>query len=123
MDRHTRQARLAEVGAEGQARIARAAVAVGADGLAAEISVRYLAGAGAGRLRVRGAALADVAHGIDSSVRVDVDPSIPDSAAPALDLRDPVARAFADGALLALRALRGAIQAGEVGGVVPGDVI
>ncbi|HEY4013671.1 MAG TPA: hypothetical protein VGM06_10050 [Polyangiaceae bacterium] len=120
MDRHARQARLAEVGAAGQARIARAVVDVGASGLAADVAVRYLAGAGAGRVNVRDAALGDVARGIDPGVRVEVEASIPEASTASFDLRDPVAKAFAAGAVLALRALRGAITGEDAAGAVPG---
>jgi hypothetical protein len=111
MSRHGRQTRLVEVGAAGQARIAAATFVVASEGLAAEVATRYLAGAGAGCVRVRDAALRDVAAAIDPAVRVaiaDGDPAI------ALDseLRDPGARAVAQGAREALRALRGALGVG-----------
>lgn len=115
MDRHARQTRLDGVGAAGQARIARTRVDVGLDGLAADVAARYLAGAGVERVRVRTAALGDGARAIDAAVQVEVaaqvDPS-PESDA-SLDLRDPVAREAARGALLALRVLREALAVPE----------
>jgi len=120
MDRHIRQARLAEVGAAGQARIGRAVVDVGASGLEADVAIRYLAGGGVGQVNVRDAALADVARHIDPAVRVGVDANVADAPTTSFDLRDPVARAFARGAVLALRALRAAIAAEGVAGALAG---
>lgn len=114
MDRHDRQARLAEVGSEGQARIAAASVAVRASGLAAEMETRYLAGAGVGRIRVGDPALADVATSIDPAVRVEVDAdavnAVGGDASELRELRDPCAREAARGAREALRALRGILE-------------
>ena len=73
MDRHARQARLAEVGPEGQGRIAAATVEVRAGAFAAEVATRYLAGAGVGRLRVHDGALAAAAAAIDPAVSVEVE--------------------------------------------------
>jgi hypothetical protein len=73
MQRHGRQARLAEVGAEGQARIGRLAVDLDLEGFAADVAVRYLAGAGVGMLRVRDGALAEAARAIDPAVNVATD--------------------------------------------------
>jgi molybdopterin/thiamine biosynthesis adenylyltransferase len=74
--RHDRQARLAEVGAEGQARIARSVVLVPGEGFAADVAVRYLAGAGVARLRVGSGALAETALAVDPAVEVEVDDGI-----------------------------------------------
>lgn len=122
MSRHGRQARLAEVGAAGQARIVAATIDVPMVGLSGEVAARYLAGAGVGRLRVRSAAVAAAAGAIDPSVRVELgdvashrDPT-DDGDGPvssselALDLRDPVAREMAFGARVALRALRAVLD-------------
>ncbi len=125
MSRHGRQARLAEVGATGQARIVAAAIDVPMVGLPGEVAARYLAGAGVGRLRVRSAAVAAAASSIDPSVRVDLEDvashhepmdegegsaSSVTSSELALDLRDPVARDMALGARVALRALRAVLE-------------
>jgi hypothetical protein len=108
--RHTRQARLAEVGADGQGCIARAVVDVSGCGLAAEVTARYLAGAGVSRLRVADDAIAAAARSIDASVQVEVDVSLAAGRAhqPA-ELRDPTARALGAGALAALRAIQEAL--------------
>lgn len=106
MVRHARQARLAGVGAEGQAKIERASVDVGLDGFAADVAARYLAGAGVGRVRVRAAELAEGARALDASVRVEVAPSLEDAELDALGLDAAAARDLARGALCALRALR-----------------
>jgi hypothetical protein len=99
------------VGASGQARIARSRADVGLDGLAADVAARYLAGAGVACIRVRAEALAEGARAIDGAVRVEVTElaAAPEGDA-ATDVRDPVARELARGALLALRALRSALQ-------------
>jgi hypothetical protein len=113
MDRHARQARLAEVGAAGQARIGRAVVDVRLDGFAADVAARYLAGAGVAAVRVRDSALGAGARALDARVRIDVDASLAvaaDSDGGASDLRDPAAREFARGAREALRALRVALH-------------
>jgi hypothetical protein len=118
MERHDRQSRLREVGPDGQARLARACTDVPLDGFAAEIAVRYLAGAGVGRLRVGGAELALTARAIDAAVHVEVVPALAgargaDEAAGALGLRDPTARQAAGGALAALRAIRRVLDGAE----------
>ena|SRR5450432_1300723 len=117
MDRHDRQARLAEIGAAGQSAIAAATVDVETDGLAAEVAARYLAGAGVGCLRVSDRAVAAAAGSIDPAVRVEIvaggharpsSDGAPVTATddPSLALRDPCAREVARGAREALRALR-----------------
>ena len=128
MDRHTRQIRLAGVGAEGQARIARAVVDVPGRGLAAEVAARYLAGAGVCCVRVHDAAVAMAARAVDASVRVEVageneqgekeERRMNDlllSFSPCSshnELSDPIARELASGALFALAALRAALGEG-----------
>jgi hypothetical protein len=109
MDRHARQARLAGVGVEGQARIACASVDVGLVGFAAEVAARYLAGAGVRCVRVRSEGLAQGAAALDESVRVEVDPGIVPAPVEGLELDDPSALELARGALYALRALRGVV--------------
>jgi hypothetical protein len=106
MDRHSRQARLAGIGAEGQARLAGATVDVGLDGLAAEVAARYLAGAGVGRLRVRTDEAARGARATDERVQIEVEPGLGDAQGETLALRDPAAVELARGALCALRAIR-----------------
>jgi proline racemase len=111
MHRYGRQTKLVEVGAIGQARIARARVDVHADGLAGEVAARYLAGAGVGCVRVRTEHLASVARAVDPAVEVEVVPALECDVQRTLDdFRDPAARAVAQGAYLALRALRAAID-------------
>jgi hypothetical protein len=113
MQRHGRQARLAEIGAEGQARIARAAVDLPIDGFAADVAVRYLAGAGVSRIRVRDGALAAAARAVDPAVVVEVDSRLGTEQDPGgVPLRDPAARELAKGAFWALRALRSALEGG-----------
>jgi hypothetical protein len=83
MKRYTRQERLSEVGAAGQARLSAATIALRTTGEAAEIERRYLEAAGAGR----------VVEGED------------DHALP-FEVRDDHAREVARGAHAALAALR-----------------
>jgi hypothetical protein len=109
MDRHARQARLAGVGAGGQARLGRASVDVRLDGFAADVAARYLVGAGVGCVRVRAPELAVGARAIDAGARVEVDPSLgvaPETA----ELEDPVARDLARGARVALAAIRAVLE-------------
>jgi hypothetical protein len=122
MDRHDRQARLAEVGAEGQERVAAATVEVRAGAFAAEVATRYLAGAGVGRLRVRDGALAAAAAAIDPAVSVEVEEpralSIVDGprtswmaeGEASAGFHDPSAREAMRGAREALRALRAILE-------------
>jgi hypothetical protein len=110
MLRHGRQLSLAEIGVAGQARIQAARVVVAFGGLAGQVAVRYLAGAGVGCLCVSDEDLASAARSVDATVRVDVNPALSDS--PEEDpygFRDPVARDIALGARHALHALRSAI--------------
>jgi hypothetical protein len=128
VDRHDRQARLPGVGTVGQERISAAIVEVQSEGLAGEVAVRYLAGAGVGGLRVRDRALAAAAGSIDPAVRVAIDDAAArvetdtgDASASTgacsdptdeafADLRDPAAREVARGAREALRALRAVLE-------------
>ena len=83
--RYSRQARLAEIGAEGQALLAGAEVCVVSPGLAGDIEARYLARAGVG------------------TVRVDDDRDFEPFSS--FGIVDPAAREFAQGAHAALRAV------------------
>ena len=114
MDRHARQAKLPEVGAAGQQRIAQALVDVCLEGPAADIAARYVAGAGVAGVRVRDAALADGARAIAPALLVEVDPALPldVSEGGGFDLRDAACRDLARGAHAALRALRAALRQG-----------
>jgi hypothetical protein len=107
MDRHGRQARLAEVGPEGQERLARSGATLALGGLAGVVAVRYLAGAGVSRLRVSSEALARHARAVEPSVATEVDPGVvdPGGASP-FGLRDTTADAVARGAHAALVELR-----------------
>jgi hypothetical protein len=109
LDRHRRQARLAEVGSGGQERLAGARVEVRVEGLAAHVAVRYLAGAGVGELQVRDASLAAAAQAVDPGARVGVDPGLSVEPGEAFDLSDPAARAVAAGAMAALHAMKMAL--------------
>jgi|HubBroStandDraft_6_1064221.scaffolds.fasta_scaffold1588574_2 hypothetical protein len=113
MGRHDRQARLAEIGSAGQARIAAASVEIRSEGLAAEVATRYLAGAGVRELRVHDCVLAAAANAIDPAVCAVVDVEMPTTASgdeASLEFRDPSAREAARGAREALQALRGLIE-------------
>jgi|ERR1700722_12251375 hypothetical protein len=114
MGRHSRQSRLADVGPEGQKRIARAVAVVPGTGLAAAVAARYLAGAGVAVVRVKDEAAGAAARAVDPGVRVEIDPDLPGSAPEAELLQvlsDPSARELAAGSLLALRVLRAALAA------------
>lgn len=119
MHRHARQMRLPEIGPSGQERIRRARVDVPLRGLAAEVAVRYLVGAGVGRLRVPDPALAEVAWAIDSSIDVEVDPTLEAgeaearAATVAFGLVHPASREVALGSHFALRGLRTALEVGS----------
>ena len=84
--RYERQARLAEIGAEGQERLAQAEVSVTSPGIGGEIEALYLLAAGLRNVRLDGAR----DSGPFSSFGV----------------VDPAARDFARGAHAALRAVR-----------------
>jgi hypothetical protein len=110
MDRHGRQARLAEVGPEGQERIARSEGVVPCEGLAGMVAVRYLAGAGMRRLRVASEGVARHARAVDPSVATELDPAVVDPGRPSpFALRDATADSVARGAHAALAALRHAL--------------
>jgi hypothetical protein len=98
------------VGPEGQTRIGRAVVDVPFGGLAGEVAVRYLAGAGVGVVRVGDARLASVARAVDPEAIV----QIAGVSAPSPPLREAwrhdAARELARGAVWALEALRAAIE-------------
>jgi hypothetical protein len=113
MLRYGRQSRLVEVGPVGQEKIRRARVDVTVDGLAAEVAGRYLVGAGVGTVRVRHPELAALLRGIDSDVTVEVrsDLAVEDTSHDAFGFRDSTARALAEGAHFALRALRATLEA------------
>ena len=85
MNRASRQIRLAEIGEQGQARIASSEVPLGGRGLARDIERAYLAAAGA----------KPVENG--DGITVDAD---------ALGLRHAAAREVGEGALRALAAIR-----------------
>ena len=122
MNRHARQMQLAEIGHSGQERIKGARVDVALGGLAADVAVRYLAGAGVGSIRVREASLAVLARAIDPAVHVEVEPRLEagegvtsqaldaSEVTTTLGLSDRVAREVALGARVALHALRTALQ-------------
>jgi hypothetical protein len=112
MDRHARQARLAEVGSAGQARLRGARADVHLAGPAADVAVRYLAGAGLGHLRVPDAGLCVSARAVDPQVTVEVDGGLSPRPAEGFDLRDPAARDVAAGAAAALEAVRLALGLG-----------
>jgi hypothetical protein len=111
MDRHGRQARLADVGAEGQARIGRASAEVRSEGFAGEVAARYLAGAGVARVIVRDPGLSPIVTAIDPHVLVDVHPSMSAEPTPGdAAFRDPAARELAQGARSALIQIRAALK-------------
>jgi hypothetical protein len=106
--RHTRQVRLREIGAAGQARLAAAEIHVPGGDLAAEIEARYLAGAGI-PIVVEDEAIAAAAREVDPTLRVDHRPSAaprPGRSPVPFEPRDPAARQLARGAHAALVAIR-----------------
>jgi hypothetical protein len=109
--RHTRQARLAEVGAGGQARLASGEVRVGEGGLAGLVGARYAAGAGFGVVRVPTDEVGLAARAVDGRLSVVVDAEASPAPIPAwLAELDPAARDVARGAhdvLVAIRARLG----------------
>lgn len=106
--RHTRQVRLAEVGEEGQARLAAATADVVSAGFAGEVEARYLAAAGVGTLRVREGAHAEAARAMDAETAIAQSSGCSaELAAPAaIDALDPAARDVAVGAWRALARVR-----------------
>jgi len=106
--RHSRQVRLAEIGEEGQVRIEATTAHVSADGLAGAIEVRYLAGAGVGKIATTNEAIAEAARAVDASVQIVEAPKVLLGLGepPAFGARDPVALEVALGAWRALAHLR-----------------
>lgn len=88
--RYTRQIRLAEIGEEGQARLAAASVAPSGEGITRDVETTYLRLAGIGEVRER------------ERGSVDVEPA-------SLGIRDPAALEVGEGALRALAAIRRAL--------------
>lgn len=108
--RHTRQVRLQEVGARGQARIAAACASLHGDGLAGLVEARYLAGAGVAELCGPAPSL-DEARRVDGRVRTRPGGRVQASRALQQFARlDPAAREVALGAFAALGALRTALD-------------
>jgi hypothetical protein len=106
--RHSRQARLAEVGDAGQARLAAGHALVVAPGLTGIVQARYLAGAGVGALSVLHEEAARAAAEVDASVRIvtGVKPRVAHGPVPDFGIHDPAARDVATGAWLALSTIR-----------------
>jgi hypothetical protein len=118
MHRHARQSRLPEIGPAGQARLARAQIDVPLTGFAGDVAVRYLAGAGVGRLRVADGSLVEEARAVDPAVVVEVAPDVVRASGSATVLSDgpcesvlrhATARDLARGAVWALGAIRAAL--------------
>jgi len=118
--RHSRQARLAEVGEVGQRKIAAISSGVRGSGVAAKVEARYLAGAGVGRIVVEDAAVGSSAREVNALVNS----RLPSDRDPDLDLDldgdpdpdpawaselAPPARDVALGAHRALRVIRRAV--------------
>ncbi len=93
--RFSRQTRLPEIGAAGQARLASASIALRSAGLARVVEERYVRASG---LRV------DDEHPTIDPARVDL------ADVAVLGLRHPAARDVAEGSLRALVALRAALS-------------
>lgn len=113
-DRYTRQVRLTDVGAAGQARIGAVRAVVSAEGLAGVVAARYLLGAGVGRVAVRDAAIAEAARGIDPGAALAVEGSAPRATPPDLarfGVKTPAAAQVLEGAVSALAILRAALEA------------
>jgi hypothetical protein len=107
--RYSRQSRLAEVGREGQTRLAETEACLGALGVAGLVAARYAAGAGFRRICVSEPEARGAARAMDSRVNVRVEAQ-PASVAPAwLGVVDPAARDVALGAYEALVAVRTAL--------------
>lgn len=94
--RHGRQIRLADIGAEGQARLCASSVVLRSDGLTRAVEERYV--------RSSGIDIVDAAPTVDPA-RIDHDAD-----ASALGMRHAPAREVAEGALRALAAFRAALQ-------------
>ena len=109
--RHSRQARLAEIGEEGQARIAATTAVIEADGLAGAVEARYLAGAGVGKIATSDEAIADAALHVDASIEIVTEGRVRLGLGdpPAFELRDEAAFDVAIGAWRALAHVRRAV--------------
>ncbi|MGH7272133.1 MAG: hypothetical protein ACREJ3_17010 [Polyangiaceae bacterium] len=105
MSRHLRQMMLAEVGEEGQARLAAARVRVGGGGLSADVAARYLTGSGVECVQVENGGRDPV------TLTVDANGSDDEERGGGLGLRDPVAQGLGHGARAALRAIRAIVGA------------
>ncbi len=92
--RFTRQSRLAEVGASGQARICAAHVSISSAGFAGEVEAKYLAAAGVGDVTPRAEQEPKSSHFPDEFASL-----------------DPAAREVAEGAYAALVSLRKVLEA------------
>jgi hypothetical protein len=109
--RHCRQVRLAEVGEDGQRKIAAISSRVRGSGVAAKVEACYLAGAGVGRIVVEDASVGSSATEVDALVVIrvssdrDRDGDRDRDPAWAVDLASP-ARDVALGAHRALRVIR-----------------
>lgn len=119
--RFTRQQRLLEVGAAGQARIAAARLSPRARGLAGEVEALYLAGAGVGTLVVHDAKAGETAAALAPDVRIVVASADTGGSVAAADRTAPLpapiaglvagARDVGEGAWRALVALRAVLEA------------
>jgi hypothetical protein len=106
--RHSRQARLAEIGDDGQERIAATTAYVDDEGLSGTIEARYLAGAGVGRIATASAVVSDAARAVDAGVQIveGAGVRLGHGEAPAFGVRDPAALDVATGAWRALAHVR-----------------
>jgi hypothetical protein len=113
--RYTRQVRLAEIGDEGQQRIAATTAIVDAQGLAGAVEARYLAAAGVGKIATLHDEIGDAARAMDARVQVmtGVRVRLGHGEPPAFGLRDAAARDVALGAWRALAHLRRAVKRGN----------
>jgi hypothetical protein len=113
--RHSRQARLPEVGDAGQARIHDATVRLSGDGLAARVAARYAAGAGFGRLEIGDPRALSSAREVDPRVVVSI--QLGRTEAPVLPewigALEEGPRAVAAGAWEVLSAMRAALGVGD----------
>jgi hypothetical protein len=110
-ERHSRQVLLADVGEEGQARLAATTAVVDAEGLAGAVEARYLAGAGVGKLATRSAFIGAAASAADGSIQI-VDEArarLGSDSPPPFEIRDPSALDVALGAWRALAHVRRAV--------------
>ncbi len=114
-DRFARQILVAEIGAEGQAKIAAATAMVVDRGLAGQVEARLLAGAGFGLLRTASTAIAREAKSVWPSLVTAADaPPVSSPTSPLADsvsalVLDPSARDVALGAARALRQIKAAL--------------